>query len=337
MLAAITRLLAAAAIGLVAVVLADVPAAGQIDPDPIDCEADPTAAECQDEESPPGVGDSPPGDGQVCSFEGAQVPCSTSYGSWVGDVIDGDWYGLYGDIWPATMVGCWATVTSADRDPPTTYQGLARSGAWYTLSCLGPGESWPAPGPTQFGLAWTPDAADAAPDPEALARRALASIDLRAPTLMLSPPATGSVLLGMPVWLAIEESAAGWGPISSGQVCEQGLCVEVTATAERIRWRTGEGGASVDCTRDQNIAWEPGMNFLAPGHACHHYYSTASREQPGGTFDVSATITWRAEWSGGGQSGTFTGIDDACGPGSDELCQSTVGVRVDEMHVLVQQ
>jgi hypothetical protein len=152
MLGATTRLLAAAAIGSVTVVLAAMPAAGQIDPDPIDCGADPTAAECQDEKNPPGGDDSPPGGERVCSFEDAEVPCSTSYGSWVGDVVDGDWYGLSGDIWPVTLVGCWATVTSADRDPPSTYPGEASSGAWYTLSCLGPGGGWPAPGPTDSGL-----------------------------------------------------------------------------------------------------------------------------------------------------------------------------------------
>jgi len=335
MLGASARGLAAAVIGSAAVLMPAVPAAGQIDPDPIDCQAGPAAAECRDQRRPPG-GDSPPGDGQVCSFGGAQVPCRTPYGSWVGDVVDGDWYGLAGDVWPALLVGCWAMATSAERDPPSGYPGEAQSGTWHTLSCLGPGGSWPAPGPGEFGLAWTPDAAGG-PDPEALARRALASIDLRVPALRLSPPATGSVLLGMPVWLAVEESAAAWGPISSGQVCEQGLCVEVAATAERVRWRTGDGQTTVDCTRDQNLAWEPGIDFLAPGNACHHYYTTPSREQPGGTFDVSATITWRAEWSGGGQSGTFTGIDDACGPDSDELCRSSVDVQVDEMHVLVQQ
>lgn len=326
------RLLAAAVGGSVAVVLAAVPAAGQVDPDPIDCEADPTAAECQDVQDPPGEDDSPP-NGRVCSFDVAQVPCSTSFGFWVGDAADGDWYGLGGDVWPALLVGCWATGASVERDPPSDYPGEMSSGGWYTLSCLGPGGSWPAPGPANFDLAWTPDAGEAAPDPEALARRALASIDLRPPKLVLAPPASGSVPLGMPVWLAVEESSAAWGPISSGPMCEQGLCVEVTATAERVEWRMGDGN-SVSCTRGQNTAWQPGMSFLRPGEACHHFYQQPSRDKAGGSYAATATITWLAEWAGGGQFGVFTDVTDACGAGSDEPCTSTVTITVEEIQVL---
>jgi hypothetical protein len=331
---ALIRVSAAVVLGLAATGLSAVPAAGQFDPTPIDCEADPTAAQCQDDQPPPAEDDPPPGGGQACFFGDAAVPCNTAYGSWVGDAIDGDWYGINGDVWPALLVGCWATVTAADRDPPTSYPGDAPVGAWYTLSCLGPGGSWPTPGVTQFGLAWTPTA-DAAPDPEELARRALAQIGLVAPGFALSPPTTGTVPLGMPVWLAVPEDEASWGPVSSGPVCDQGLCVEVTATVERVRWQMGDG-TEVVCTRGQNVAWRPGRDFLNPGAAgaCHHFYEQPSRTQPDGRYRVTATTTWRAQWSGGGQSGVFDDVVDACGPGGDALCQSAAQVAVEELQVL---
>lgn len=335
MLTTFRTLTAAAGLGLMIVVFAARPAAGQVDPTPsTGCEADPTAAECQDDGDPPGAGDSSPGSGRTCSFNGIEVPCETSYGAWIGDAIDGDWHGINGDSWPALLVGCWATVTSADREPPTTYPGDETAGAWYTLSCLGPGGTWPTPGPVEFGLAWTADSADAGPDPEELARRALASITLVPPQVKLNPPATGSVPLGMPVWLAVQETGAGWGPIDSGPVCDQGLCVTVTAVAEHVDWELGDG-ASVSCGRGQNTAWRPGMEFLSPPEdACHHFYQQVSRDEPGGSYRASAMVTWRAEWEGGGQSGVFEDLTDVCGAGGDEPCTATVSITVEEIQVV---
>jgi hypothetical protein len=111
------------------------------------------------------------------------------------------------------------------------------------------------------------------------------------------------------------------------------LSVTVTAVAEQVQWQLGDG-SSVPCERGQNTPWRPGLNFLEPGNACHYFYQQPSRDEPGNSYTATATVTWRADWEGGGQSGVFEDLTDVCGAGSDESCASTVDITVEEIQVV---
>lgn len=320
------------------VMLVAVPAVAQVDLDPVpDCsEGSETDRECDQQETGSGDGEGGGGGGE-CSFRGFEVNCyEPGFGSWVGSPTL--------RIHPASPVralpaappleGCYAQPSTSPwaGQPPPDDVDLGSEGSWVQLSCFG--EVPPVMPPASWAAAvWLPGA-PAGPDPEELARRALASIALLPPQFTLNPPATGSVPLGMPVWLAVQETAASWGPIDSGEVCDQGLCVTVTAVAEQVQWRMGDGSETVVCSRGQNMRWRAGMNFLRPGGACHHFYAAPSRGQPGGSYTATATVTWRAEWEGGGQSGVFTEITDVCGASRGEPCSATVDITVEEIQVV---
>jgi hypothetical protein len=326
-------LLAAFGVAAMLTMVTAVPAAAQIGPTPgPDCEeGSETERECQEQDQ--GDGD---GQGGECTFGGYEVNCyEPGYGSWVGspELLIAPGSPVFSVPAAPPLEGCYAQPSGAPwaGNPPPDDVDPDSDGYWAELSCFG--EVPPAMPPQSSAAAvWLPGA-PAGPDPEELARRALASITLRQPEFTINPPTSGSVPLGMPVWLAIEESSATWGPISSPEVCDQGLCVTVTAVAETVQWQLGDG-STVQCGRGQNTPWRPGLNFLQPGDACHHVYQQPSRDEQGGSYTATATVTWRADWEGGGQSGAFTDITDVCGASSDEPCTSTVEITVVEILVV---
>lgn len=234
--------------------------------------------------------------------------------------------------WLGGEFGCWAR-TSADpalppgppQPPPGTSLGPLQlaynaepneGGAWYELSCLTMG---------MWGPVWlnTPPGADL--DPEALALRARAELPIQEPLAQVSPPESGSVPLGMPVWLAVDESPRMWGPLSN-QACDGPLCVSITARVARAEWRMGDGSSPVVCDRGQNVVWRPGLEFLQPGSACHHFYTSPSRDLDNSRYEVTVIAHWVTFWTGGGQSGVL-----------DSTQETTVSFRVDEIEVLVRQ
>jgi hypothetical protein len=253
-----------------------------------------------------------------------EVPCSLpERGGWIGG-----------------QLGCWVAPVGGDHRPPqepflhiqTLYEADPgpQGGRWYAASCIGLlGADWPTE------PIWLNAPPAASVDPSQVALRALARITLRAPQLRLIPPVAGSVPLGMPVWLAVGESTQAWGPVEDGPVCEGPVCVWISARVSHVDWNVGDGSDPIRCTRDQNMLWRPGMDPLAPGSACHHIYTEPSRSQPGGRYRVTATTSFRVDWSGAGQSGSFVDITGACGAGGAGACQTSTAVRVDEIQVLV--
>jgi hypothetical protein len=336
----LTGAVRAALILVVAAVAASsaTPASAQLNPDD-PCEADPTSAQCQDLGQPPHdpPTSSPEGERSCGTHNGVPVPCEDeSLGFWVGTprIV----YGYYTNAEGTGLVGCWARPMSEpaprpqpDWQWPIQGEDPGGTGQWYRLSCLGADGVWPDGVVVDVAAAWLPTGGASGPDPQEIARRALAQIGLAAPEIIVAPPANGSVPLGMPIWLATAETAQTWGPISD-EFCAQGLCVEVSAEVVSIAWEMGDG-ATVTCTRGQNVVWRPGRDFLAPS-GCHHFYELPSRSEPEGRYPVTATTTWRAQWAGGGQSGVFDGVVEACGPTGDALCQSTVQIAVEEIQVL---
>lgn len=136
------------------------------------------------------------------------------------------------------------------------------------------------------------------PDPEELARRAVAQMQLKPITIGIvpndDPDSVG--LVGMPVWLWAEDPGDQTiGPISRS-VSEGGYTVTATAKVERVRWSMGDGGVKT-CTG-------PGTPYKLK-YGITESPTCGYRFEKQGEFTVAARSDWLVRWSGIGESGTF--------------------------------
>ena len=136
------------------------------------------------------------------------------------------------------------------------------------------------------------------PDPETLARRAVAQMQLKPITIGIvpndDPDSVG--LVGMPIWLWAENpSDQTMGPISRS-VSEAGFTVNATAEVKRVRWSLGDGGVTT-CSG-------PGTPYklrygITESPTCGYKFDRQ------GEFTVTARSDWIVNWSGIGETGTF--------------------------------
>jgi hypothetical protein len=208
--------------------------------------------------------------------------------------------------------GCWAWLTertggSTGVDSPGGNPD--REGAWYYLLCLGDQvfsdsiNLTELPGFHEELTAWRATSSGPAGDPVQAALNAFASLDLGEPTIVTAPPSFGSVPLGMPVWLAIDETAMG--PLSATG-CDQSLCVTIETWVHTLEWQLGNGDTRT-CPATSNRVWQPSLDFLDPSShgVCHYYYRTPSRHLDGGSYDIEVSAHWHTYWEAPsiGQSG----------------------------------
>lgn len=196
--------------------------------------------------------------------------------------------------------GCYYRL--ADPQPPASsplWEGHYPDGAIYESVCFGYQG-------TGGGAVWraTPPAGLAAPtvSPAELAQRAVELLRLEGPDIGMAPEAGRSGLVGLPVWLWTAVAPRTWGPVSA-TASVPGLSVTATARAQRITWSMGDGH-SVTCTGPGTPYRESLGARRSPD--CGHVYAQPSTTEPGGTYRVRATTTWRVIWAGGGDSGVIT-------------------------------
>jgi hypothetical protein len=70
------------------------------------------------------------------------------------------------------------------------------------------------------------------------------------------------------------------------------------------------------------------MDPNAESPTCGHTYTRPSRGEPGGVFELSATVTWEITWSGGGTSGTVDPLTTSAGTQvvvTESLSRNTAG------------
>jgi len=208
---------------------------------------------------------------------------------------------------------CYYKLAEPQLPPP---DGASPDGGWYVPSCAGGiGE------PDWFDA--PPAGAEPPPDPETLARRALATITLSPPDLQIRPDPSGAGLVGLPVWLWVEKGPETWGP-SSASAEERGLSVEITASVSNLTFDLGDGGPPINCPGG-GTPYPKGATGPSPD--CGYAFTKSSRQQPGQKFTITATTTWTVEWtSSSGATGTI-------GP---ETREATVGVRINELQVVTE-
>lgn len=222
----------------------------------------------------PGGGTGPgspnsPGAAPKCQWNGKPLPC---YNPQLG--------------WFDNASGCYYKVAEPQEEAP-------EGKVWYVRTCNG-GDlgaqstvllDGPPPG---FG---TP------PDPEELARRALASISLLPPRASVAPRRSlGPGLVGLPVWMWASSGRNYFGPLRAS-ASDRGLTVRITAQVQRIVWDLGNG-RKITCHG-------PGTPYKATGPNAGKKSPTCGYDgyPRVGNYRVSATTFWNVHWVGGGRSG----------------------------------
>ena len=125
-----------------------------------------------------------------------------------------------------------------------------------------------------------------------LARQAMESLPLAPARIGTAPDPDGVGLVGVPVWLWTEDTAATWGPVSVS-VPGPGITVTAQGNAEQIAWDMGDG-TTVICEAP-GTPYDPSYGGQRSPD-CGHVYRRPSLDQPGGRYQITATTTWHVRW-----------------------------------------
>ena len=238
---------------------------------------------------------------QVCSFQGAELPCSSPDGWWNG-------------------TNCYVKLTDPQPAPgPNHSEGL---GAWYTCTPAPAAPCDPAAGPCiirdQFGVTFwsdTPPPGVVQYTPAQAAYRLARTFQLRAIGIGMAPankvhdddPAGTApyrrTWVGIPVWLWVDNPQ----PLTVGPYTETatlgGVTVTATATVAGVVWSSGDR-QSVNCGAGTPFNLAVMADRVAEDSpTCGFRFQSTSIDQPGEAFTVSATTQWTVAWTGGGQNG----------------------------------
>ena len=210
--------------------------------------------------------------------------------------------------------GCYYKASSPSPALQSALGGAGMGpGGWYDVVCpgvpgTGGGTVWIAGGPPVAGQ----------PSAAAVAQVALSRLQLPRPDVGMSP--AGDQFVRVPTWLWID--AGTWGPHSATAELG-GVAVTATARPTRAVWSMGDG-STVRCA-GAGSPWRASADPSSASPTCGHVYSRGSSGAGGGTFPVTATVTWSVSWAGAGQTGTA----------GDLTTTSAFQVRVSEVSAVV--
>ncbi|KKK07024.1 hypothetical protein [Micromonospora sp. HK10] len=231
------------------------------------------------------------GSGGKCQWNGRVVPCYDEYLGWFNN----------GD-------GCYYKLASPQPPAP-------EGSTWYVRTCNG----GTAGDQVNVLLDTPPPGFGTPPDPEELARRALASISLLPPRIAVAPRRSkGPGLVGLPVWMWASPGPSYFGPLTAS-ASDRGLTVEITARVTRIVWSMGDG-TEVTCTGPGTPYTASGPRAGQPSPDCGYDrgYDRAD------TYRVGATTFWTVHWSGGNDSGDI----------AQNRVSGTIPVQINELQVV---
>nr|WP_232233909.1 hypothetical protein [Micromonospora chokoriensis] len=276
------RVLAGIGLALVLVVGATMPAAARRADPGAGCPPDqPDCSVWDDEPGNPGGGGNDGGGGDddggsgggssTCRWDGRTIPC---YDEFLG--------------WFSSSDGCYYKLATPQPEAPEGQQ-------WYVKTCNGGAD---VGNQTVVPLDDPPAGFGAPPNPEELARRALASIKLLPAPLRVAPrKSIGPGLVGLPVWMWAAPSTSYFGPLTASAT-DRDVTVSIEAKVTRTVWDMGNGD-KVPCEK-AGTPYDPKgdrAGGTSPDCGYDKGYSKAD------TYEVSATTYWTVTWSGGGQSG----------------------------------
>jgi hypothetical protein len=220
----------------------------------------------------------------TCTYRDRKVPCSSGFGGW------------------SQPHQCYATPATPQPPKSDPVWGGHDDGAVY--ACYNPFHEAPSPDPIgSITYIWLPKP-PLAVDPEVLARRAMATMGLRAIQVGLSVKDLPDrmIYVGAPVWMwTANPGVETLGP-NTASASGGGITVTATARVEAIDWDMGDGGR-VHCPgerRTRGTIYRRAFGVV-DSPTCGYRYS-----QPAAQATITATSHWVVDWAGGGQSGTIT-------------------------------
>jgi hypothetical protein len=156
-------------------------------------------------------------------------------------------------------------------------------------------------------------------DPAVLAQEAASRLVVDPPEVQLSPKTDVNQITQLTTWMWV----TNWDS-QSASASVPGVTSTVTAKPTTVTWDMGNG--------DQVVCNGPGtpFDFSRPEESqatdCSYTYRHSSRTQPGGVYQVSATMSYDVSWSAEGAPG------GGALPAVSET--STFPVRVIEIHAV---
>lgn len=217
-------------------------------------------------------GDGGSGGGEnTCMFGATEIPCFDPARGW--------WSSSY---------QCY--MRFANPQPPAddpAWDGHGpEDGAIYTMSCPEAADTWDV---RSVFLSEAPEL----PSVSQLAQQAMESLPLAEPQIGIAPSPDGAGLVGLPVWMWLENTGAAWGPVSVS-VPGPGITVTARGQATQVEWQMGDGITKV-CD-GPGTPYEPRYGDQPSPSGCGHVYTEPSRSQPGGRYTVTVTVSWHLEW-----------------------------------------
>ncbi|KMS74306.1 ATP/GTP-binding protein [Streptomyces viridochromogenes] len=195
--------------------------------------------------------------------------------------------------------------TKIDPEPPASAKELwkgadPKKSDLYFYSCSDGGQN----NPDGFVVVPNGQQPQQQANPEELAQQAVDSMTLLGPDININPKPGGKGLVGMPVWMAVDESQTTWGP-NTASASAGGVTVTATAKVSKVVWSMGDGN-SVTCTNPGTVYQKSFGLKKSPD--CGHVYTQPSSDVAGGRYKVTATSTWVINWQGGGANGQLTEV-----------------------------
>ena len=142
-------------------------------------------------------------------------------------------------------------------------------------------------------------------------------LDPPLPLPALNPPT--AQLVGVATWLWVD---GPWSPVSA-TAAVGAVTATVTAAPVEVVWDTGDGTTT---TCDAGTPYDPTRPPAGQHSGCTHVFTRTSAGRPGGSYAVTATVTYEVTWSattgGSGALGTLTR-------------STTIPVRVTEAQALI--
>jgi hypothetical protein len=231
---------------------------------------------CVPASDPGGGGTTTPGEEQpgystgtaLCSYQGQQIPCVTSAGTWFASQ---ECYAQPMDPQPSADSPLW------NGHPPEEGQ------VWVCVNRAGPF--------TSNAFFFVPNGeTPALIDPADVAANAVDQMDLAVPEVHLAPGPPGMTFVGLRTWLWIDPSQ--WRSLVL-TVTAGGTTVAVRAHPVRVSWDLTAGLVACD---SPGRPWRAGMSSQEETD-CFFTFDSVSDSRPGDRFPVTATLTYQVDWT----------------------------------------
>jgi hypothetical protein len=212
-----------------------------------------------------------------------------------------------GDAWWVQSMQCYAHLLAEQPPKETAVWGGHTDGAIYLCTLYSRGAGFPGTNGFSFWSATVP-AAPPVIDPVVLARQALRTLTIPAPTPGRYP--AGHLQDGQP-FTVVNAYTWFWTDPASFQILTAradagAVSAEVTVTPTALSFTPGDGGETVSCS-GPGVPWQPTNGVWAPSPAgCDYRYPHSSIHEPGEEVTAVYGIEWSIAWtSSTGASGTL--------------------------------